>query len=161
MLNQDIELVSEGLKAFSKRPRWILVDDTPAILEAVAMLLEALDCAEICKFHSAGEALEAFAADPGGFELVVTDRDMPEMNGLELCSAILKIAPDQKVLLATGSSEITGGEALEHGFCGMLKKPFSFRSLVRCLEQAGVAQQEKTVEMEECLGTISPVWAVA
>ena len=141
------------------RRRWMLVDDTAAILEAVAMLLEALDFAEICRFNSSAEALEAFTEDPHAYELIISDLDMPEMNGFELCAAIRAISPAQKLLLATGSSEVTEAEAIAHGFCGMLKKPFPVRALLAAIESAGVFRDRAEIPSEG-IESISPAWAL-
>ena len=141
------------------RRRWMLVDDTAAILEAVAMLLEALDFAEICRFNSSAEALNAFTENPEAYELVISDLDMPEMNGFELCAAIRQIAPAQKLLLATGSSEVTEAEALAHGFCGLLKKPFPIRALLAAIESAGVFRDRAEVP-NQGLEALSPAWAM-
>jgi two-component system cell cycle sensor histidine kinase/response regulator CckA len=131
---------------FESRRRWMLVDDTPEILEAVALLLEAVSDAEICRYHSSEEALRDFASDPGAYEIVVTDLDMPELNGLELCQAIHEIAPAQKVILATGSSEVTKDEIFASGFSAYLKKPFPMRELLEALEMSGVSLESAITE---------------
>jgi CheY-like chemotaxis protein len=146
--------------------RWMVVDDTPAVLEAVAMLLESLGCAEIFRFNSAAEALEAFTAAPEAFEVIITDLDMPEMNGIEFCAAIRDISPWQKMILATGSSQITEREAMAHGFHGMLRKPFPIREMIAKLERAGVSTgREETAttfakRAQESLAAFSTAWAV-
>lgn len=164
MHNGNIGCEVSETTAVSAR-RWMVVDDTPAVLEAVAMLLESFDCAEITRCNSAEEALEVFAADPNAFELIVSDLDMPGMNGLELCAAIRDISPWQKLLLATGSSEITEREAMAAGFRGLLRKPFPMRDLLAKLEQAEVSTtREETCFMSnalESLRSISPAWALA
>jgi CheY-like chemotaxis protein len=145
--------------------RWMVVDDTPAVLEAVSMLLESLNCAEICRFDSANEALEAFLANPNAYEIIITDLDMPEMNGIELCEMIHAVAPTQSVLLATGSSEITEREAASQGFCGMLRKPFPVRELLKQLERAGVETRSDAhhisfiQEARASVAMFSSVWA--
>lgn len=50
------------------------------------------------------EALEKFRA--GSYDLVVTDRAMPEMNGDQLAAAIKEVAPDQLVIMVTGFGDI-------------------------------------------------------
>jgi CheY-like chemotaxis protein len=158
-MQNEIAGGNEGRMNADRKPRrWMLVDDTPAILEAVAVLLESFDFAEIWRFNSAAEALEVFENDPQGFELVISDLDMPEMNGFEFCQALHQIAPSQKVLLATGSSEVTEAQVIEHGFCGMLKKPFAVRALLAALETAGTFRERAEVP-QQGIDTISPAWA--
>jgi CheY-like chemotaxis protein len=110
--------------AATPRPRWLVVDDTEAVLQLMATLLERLGAAEVCQAHSAAEALAQFAAAPERFTFVVTDFDMPGMNGGELCQRLHALAPRLPILLATGSSEITPAGARQLGFCGLLLKPF-------------------------------------
>ena len=62
------------------------------------------------------------------------------MSGIELCRELRKFSPAQKILLTTGSEILTGREAVERGFCGMLRKPFPFASLQRALATAGVVK---------------------
>jgi CheY-like chemotaxis protein len=159
MQNEISNMNANKMTAIRKPRRWILVDDTPAILEAVAILLESFDFAEIWRFNSAAEALEMFEAAPGDYELVISDLDMPEMNGFELCKAIHTISPNQKVLLATGSSEVTEAQVVEHGFCGMLKKPFPVRALLATLETAGIFRERAEAPVEG-IEAISPAWAL-
>lgn len=166
MQNEIIGQEMSETAAVSAR-RWMVVDDTPAVLEAVAMLLESLGCAEVSRFNSAEEALEAFTADPEGYELIVTDFNMPGMTGLELCEVIHDISPWQKLLLATGSTNMTEREAMAHGFRGMLRKPFPMREMIAKLEHIGVPTgraEGPTVFMQkahESLAMFSAAWAVA
>lgn len=138
--------------------KWMVVDDTPAVLEAVAMLLEALGCAEVHRFNSAEEAIEVFFADPEGWEVVITDLDMPGMNGLEFREMLHVIRAEQRVLLATGSSDFTPDQAHAAGFCGMLRKPFPMQEMIELLERCGVpATRQADLDFAE----VSPVWAAA
>src|ERR1700722_14793560 len=86
--------------------RWMVVDDNEEVLNTVAAVLEAIRGGPIARFQSGMEALRAFAAAPGNFELVVTDLEMPGMSGIELCRALRALSPRLKVLLATGSGII-------------------------------------------------------
>ncbi|MBA3962364.1 MAG: response regulator [Chthoniobacterales bacterium] len=49
------------------------------------------------------EALEKFRQ--GGFDLIVTDHVMPEMNGEQLAAAIKQLAPEIPVILLTGYAD--------------------------------------------------------
>lgn len=120
------------------RPRWLVVDDTDAVLLLMATLLERMGAAEICRAHSAAEALEKFAAAPERFTFVVTDFNMPGMNGAELCQRLHALAPSLPVLLATGSAEITPAGARGLGFCGLVFKPFPVGEFAEAVAAAGV-----------------------
>jgi len=147
------------------RKRWMVVDDTPAVLEAVAMILESLDAAEVLRFNSAEDALEAYSADPDAFELIVTDLNMPSMDGAELCAAVHALNWRQPVLLATGSSDLTTAEALDAGFIGLLRKPFAVRDLLLQLQNANVLDTPEPQKIDTLftvrasLSLLSPAWA--
>ncbi len=53
-------------------------------------------------FTDAAQALAAFAAAPGDFDLILTDLSMPGASGMDVARAILSIRPEIPVLLATG-----------------------------------------------------------
>src|SRR5262245_2996708 len=124
--NLDEQVVNETTM---NRARWMIVDDNPELLEVIASLLATLTDAELCRFNSPSDALKAFAATPDSFQFVVTDYQMPGMNGLELCREMLAIRPDKKILLSTGSRNISCETARQAGFCGLLQKPFQLWQL--------------------------------
>jgi CheY-like chemotaxis protein len=124
------------------RERWMVVDDFNSMLESTARLLERLGRADISRCRSGAEALAAFNANPGAFTFVVTDLNMPEMDGIELCRALRALEPRLPILLTTGNAIITEAEARDRGFCGLLEKPFQPRTLLAALESAGIAAEE-------------------
>jgi two-component system cell cycle sensor histidine kinase/response regulator CckA len=119
--------------------RWMVVDDDVATLDTVACLLAAVSDAEICAFPSPWQALDAIAAAPEKFHLVVTDFEMPGMNGIDFRRQVQAVSPATKVLLTTGSGVFTEESARENGFCGLLCKPFSLGALRQTLENAEAA----------------------
>lgn len=50
----------------------------------------------------ASEALDAVRADPMGFDVVVTDYNMPRMSGLQLAQAFARIRANLPVVLVSG-----------------------------------------------------------
>jgi two-component system cell cycle sensor histidine kinase/response regulator CckA len=113
--------------------RWMVVDDNTDTLNTVAQLLTAVSGVEICTFASPWQALDALAAAPEKFDLVVTDFEMPGMNGINFRRQVELVSPATKVLLTTGSGVFTNESARENGFCGLLCKPFSIGALKRTL----------------------------
>jgi FixJ family two-component response regulator len=120
------------------RPRWMIVDDNKDVLSLMYTIVARCIDADIQCFHSPHAALATFEAAPEAVDFVITDLEMPGMSGLELGSRLKKLSPSLKVLLATGSEILTDGEAVQKGFCGLLRKPFPFTSLRRVLDVAGV-----------------------
>jgi DNA-binding NtrC family response regulator len=113
--------------------RWMVVDNDVDALDAVARLLAAVSDAEICSFPSPWQALDAIIAAPETFQLVVTDLEMPGMNGIDFRRQVQLVVPAMKVLLTTGSGLFTEESAREIGFCGLLCKPFSIGALKETL----------------------------
>ena len=126
------------------RRRWMIVDNDENILSLMYKFTARTSDADIECFLSPREALAAFAAAPGSFELVITDLEMPGMDGIELGRQLHELSPTTKILLATGSGVLTVKEAVERGFCGLLCKPFPFAALENALEFAGVIEPRKT-----------------
>ena len=116
------------------RARWMVVDNEAETLEIIASLLAAVSDAEICPFQSPWQALDAFAAEPENFHLVITDFDMPGMNGADFKRHLHALSPSTRVLLTTGSGLFTEETAARNGFCGLLPKPFSVTTLRHTLE---------------------------
>ena len=126
------------------RRRWMIVDDDENILSLIYKFAARTSDADIECFLSPHEALAAFAAAPGSFELVITDLEMPGMDGIELGRQLHELSPTTKILLITGSGILTATEAVERGFCGLLCKPFPFAALKNALKFAGVIEPRKT-----------------
>lgn len=77
-------------------------------------------------------ALEIFRADPGRFDLVVTDQTMPDITGDQLTREFRSIRPDIPIILCTGYSEsITPERASALGINEFAYKPVGASSLGR------------------------------
>ena len=80
----------------------------------------------------AGERLKC-----ANFDLVLTDFEMPEMDGLALLSFVKSRYPDIPVILVTGrASGKTKKEALEIGVESVLSKPFTRDQLLAIVSEA-------------------------
>jgi CheY-like chemotaxis protein len=124
--------------ATGTRARWMIVDDNEDVLAVMREIMARFSDAEIACFNSPQAALATFESAPENFELVITDLEMPGMNGVELCRRLHLISPELKILLATGSGLVSEEAAANEGFCGLLHKPFPFAVLQNILESIGV-----------------------
>lgn len=71
-----------------------------------------------------------------GFDLVLTDWRMGDMDGLELAQAIRTISPNTQILLMTGSATPELDGAVESlGLHGWIEKPFSPTYVLNVIEQ--------------------------
>jgi CheY-like chemotaxis protein len=114
--------------------RWMVVDDDEGALAYMREMVSKLGVKQIECFTNGEDALTAFKAAPESYELVITDFQMPEMDGVELSRRILTITPRTKVLLMTGSNLFNDAVAAREGFSGFLKKPFHVTALQRVLD---------------------------
>ena len=129
----------------SPHARWMVIDDNDGVLELLGDLLENLRGAEVCRFRCPVKALEEFSATPENFQFVVTDLEMPGMDGVELCRRLHAISPRLKILLTTGSQIITEVEAIQSGFCVLLPKPFPAHALLKAVETAGAFNDSASI----------------
>jgi signal transduction histidine kinase len=83
--------------------RILVVDDHPAIREIVSAYL-AEDRHTVETAADAREAMKKFRAEH--FDLVITDRAMPEISGDELAASIKEIEPNEPVIMLTGFADL-------------------------------------------------------
>lgn len=94
--------VADPATAASRPLRILVVDDEPVPRDVVSKYL----CAqghEVVATTAGLEALESFKQ--GGFDLIITDHAMPQMNGAQLARLIKAHRPQQPVLMLTGYSD--------------------------------------------------------
>jgi signal transduction histidine kinase/CheY-like chemotaxis protein len=83
--------------------RILFVDDQEMVLKAVGTMIKELGY-EVASTTDPEDLLKIFRDDPGKFDLVIADYDMPQMTGLELSQKILSIRPSIPVILISGSA---------------------------------------------------------
>jgi PAS domain S-box-containing protein len=116
----------------SVRPLHILVvDDDPVVRRSVVAQLNTQ--AHTVETASNGrEGLDRFEA--GRFDLVVTDRAMPEMGGDQLAATIQRSAPDTPVIMLTGFGDLMSARG-EHpvGVDAVVSKPVTLAALTQAI----------------------------
>jgi len=81
-------------------------------------------------------ALEWFRADPGQFDVVITDMTMPRMTGDRLATEVLKIRSHMPVIICTGYSERMSAKKAEAlGVSKYIEKPIDLRNLASALRE--------------------------
>ncbi|MGY4511358.1 response regulator [Bradyrhizobium sp. USDA 3650] len=104
----------------------LVVDDDPNVLDVIAFMLEDLGCKVVCA-HSGPEALDTLTKNED-VSILITDINMPGMDGHELAELAMRVRPTLKVL------QLSGRERRRDGF-PLLRKPFSEEDLARVMEQ--------------------------
>jgi CheY-like chemotaxis protein len=64
-----------------------------------------------------------------GIDLVLTDVDMPALNGIQLVRCLKQLRPDLKILYMTGHRGALVDELRDEGM--VIEKPFAYATLVR------------------------------
>ena len=116
--------------------RILFVDDEPVVLKTLGSMLDRLGY-KVNAFGSPQEALASFAADPRGFDLVLSDLTMPGMSGLELAEKMIALRPGLVFILASGFIGETDMQRIRV-LCihHVLEKPISIGTLSRTLDAA-------------------------
>ena len=113
--------------------RILVVDDDPKSRNILERLLTLTDY-EVEIVKSGEEAVKRLKRSE--FNLVLTDLDMPGMDGLELLSHVKSQYPDVPVIVVTGLvSEESRNEALEVGAVGLLSKPYTRDQLLAIISE--------------------------
>jgi DNA-binding NtrC family response regulator len=105
----------------------LVVEDEEDILETIVDTIEIELSHQELKIDSAlngSIALEKFLAFKE-YDLVITDLNMPKMNGLELIKIISSERSETPVLVFTGHGDTEEyNELISHGVKAMVKKPY-------------------------------------
>ncbi len=116
------------------RPRVLLADDHPEILNKVASLLASI--CEIAGKVGDGKALLE-AVDRLKPDIIVIDISMPVLNGIEAARQLKKSGSEVKIVFLTVHEDPDFVQAaLASGACGYVVKPRLATDLVRAVEAA-------------------------
>jgi two-component system, cell cycle response regulator CpdR len=105
--------------------RVLIVDDEDSMRALVARAI-AMDGHETVTAQDGAEALDILTRDEGGFDLLLTDIQMPIMDGIALALSAARDFPELTILLMTGFAEqrerASNLSAIAHD---VITKPFS------------------------------------
>ena len=122
-------------------PRVLIADDEESMRMLVARAV-AMDGHDIVTAEDGAEALEILNRDDGAFDLLLTDIQMPVMDGIALALAAARDFPKLKILLMTGFADqrerAHGLNAIVHG---VVTKPFSAASIRTAVAAALAARK--------------------
>ena len=123
--------------------RVLLVEDQEMVRGALAALLETEGDLNIVGAASDGrEAIAWLSEHPDGIDVLVTDIEMPNMDGLALCAAARRIVADLRVVILTTFARAGYfRRAMEAGASAYLLKDAPASSLASAIRAAQAGQK--------------------
>ncbi|HEY4744204.1 MAG TPA: response regulator [Desulfuromonadaceae bacterium] len=106
----------------------LVVDDDIHYLRLFSMCLE-YEGFDVCAASGGNEALEMLEQET--FRMMITDFNMPEINGVELASKVREQCSDMRVVIVTASNISNIVEAaIRAGISGIFSKPLDMEKLL-------------------------------
>jgi CheY-like chemotaxis protein len=122
-------------------PKVLIADDEDSMRQLVARAI-AMDGHEIVTAQDGAEALEILTSADGAFDLLLTDIQMPVMDGIALALSVARDFPDLTILLMTGFADqrerASNLNALVHD---VVTKPFSVADIRTAVADALAAKK--------------------
>ncbi|MCK1299538.1 response regulator [Bradyrhizobium sp. 24] len=119
----------------------LIADDEDSMRQLVARAI-AMDGHETVTAQDGAEALEILTRADGGFDLLLTDIQMPVMDGIALALSVARDFPDLTILLMTGFADqrerASNLNALVHD---VVTKPFSVADIRTAVADALAAKK--------------------
>jgi DNA-binding NtrC family response regulator len=120
--------------AMERRPTVLVVDDDIALTMSLVFLIEQMGMKGLHAFD-AEQALEIIGKNE--VDAVISDVNMPGMNGIELLWKIKQYKQEMPVIIMSGYVDTcTKNEALKGGASAVLEKPFTTSMLSVALRNA-------------------------
>jgi CheY-like chemotaxis protein len=122
-------------------PRILIADDEESVRTLVARAI-AMDGHETVTAQDGAEALEILMREEGAFDLLLTDIQMPVMDGIALALSAARDFPRLTILLMTGFAEqrerASNLSAIAHD---VITKPFSVADIRTAVADALAARK--------------------
>jgi len=121
--------------------RVLIADDEDSMRQLVARAI-AMDGHDITSAQDGAEALEILTSEDGAFDLLLTDIQMPVMDGIALALTAARDFPELMILLMTGFADqrerASNLNAIVHD---VVTKPFSVADIRTAVADALAAKK--------------------
>jgi CheY-like chemotaxis protein len=119
--------------------RILIMDDEALVRSMLSRMLERLGH-RVTATSDGAEAIDTYLKaknDRAPFDAVIVDLTVPSgIGGLSVLDALLRADPSAKVIVSSGySTDATMANAEDHGFAGVIPKPFSLEQVRSTLEE--------------------------
>jgi len=130
-----------------ERPHVLLVEDELNVAKGLEMVLQE-EGYEVNLAMTGLSALETFRGN--GFNLVVADLRLPDLDGMEVLREISEERPGTKMLVITGYPSVSSAvKAVKMGVADYLRKPFTQEEFKAAV--AGALKSKQGASMEKLL----------
>ncbi|MBI3893344.1 MAG: response regulator [Candidatus Wallbacteria bacterium] len=134
-------------------PRVLIVDDEEDLCQYLKLMISKKANYEVDIATDGAAAFEKIKGER--FNLVISDINMPKMNGIELLNNIKNYDPDIEVIMLTGKSSLeTAVQALQHNAFDYIEKPVESRKLLVAMGNA-LGKQRLNLELKAVLERVS------
>ena len=117
-----LDQIAQRLEPKALAPRCLVVDDDATVRRGIARVLELMGLTAL-EAGSAEDGLELLTTQ-GEVPLVISDVNMPGLNGLAFLEEIVKRYPDTAVIMLSGVSDVkTAVACLDKGALDYIAKP--------------------------------------
>ena len=124
--------LSAPIGSFPARPRILVVDDEPLILECLSRLMAPLNY-EVIIAQGGCDAIIAIGKQQ--FDIILLDLGMPDLSGSEVLRFIADRGVVTPVIVVSGESSIDAAiNALRAGACDFVRKPYESEELLRRID---------------------------
>jgi CheY-like chemotaxis protein len=113
-------------------PRILVVDDDAASVSGMTQLLTG-DGHHVCPRAGGSGAIDAMSSE--SFDVVVTDLEMPHVDGQAVVRAARERQPHACVVVTTARAHEQLAELLDAGACFVSDKPLDYETLLRAIEE--------------------------
>jgi CheY-like chemotaxis protein len=110
--------------------RFLVVDDEPGNVDGLSRLLSA-DGHEVDSFTEGADAIEALSC--GSYDAVMTDLEMPDVDGHTVVRVTRERNPHACVVVVTGKAAEHHERLVEAGACIVTDKPLDYEAVMQAI----------------------------
>jgi len=122
----------------------LLVEDELAVAKGLAMVMRE-EGYDVDMADTGRGALEKLGAN--GFDLLVADLRLPDIDGMDVIQHVHKRQPETKVIIITGYPSVSSAvQAVKMGVSDYLRKPFTDDEFMEAVKSAFKAREKESME---------------
>lgn len=121
-------LDTQAIVSKSSQLRILYVEDEKALLEETKVIFDDI-FKEVDTAINGEEALKLYKLEPNKYDIIITDLNMPKMNGLELIKNVKELNTEQAIIALSAHNETEYFlDSIHSGINGYVLKPFDFET---------------------------------